>query len=137
MYERATAPSTTGLYHRHVCNRVSRIMALPFRSQISRQPLAVTGYRVSPQQTPTIVGIQRKCGTPAAWPFQEQLTCAEPQCPTALEDADLAETCELVGAIFADSHHDPITLIPRTGQPKQYALPHPSHGLEVSDADSR
>lgn len=72
------------------------IMALPFRSQISRQPLAVTGYRVSPQQTSTILRIQRKSGTRAARPFQEQLTFAEPQCPTALEDADLAETRELV-----------------------------------------
>jgi hypothetical protein len=70
IYERASAPSTTGLYHRHASNKglprlllnrlwapLQPIMALPFRSQISRQPLAVTGYRVNPQQPLTILGI--------------------------------------------------------------------------------
>jgi hypothetical protein len=54
-----------------------------------------------------------------------------------MEDADLAETRKLVCAIFADPHHDPVTLIPGTGQPKQDTFPNPSHGFEVSDADSR
>src|SRR5690348_11767592 len=112
-------------------------MALPFRGQISRQPLAVTGYRVNPQQTPAVVGIQCECRPPAPCPLQVQLTLAEPQCPTTLEDADLAKTRELIGAVFADSHHHPIALVPRTGQAKQQSLPHPSHGLKVSDADSR